>query len=146
MKVNDGKNDSPLFLFQINVNPVNDVPVITGQHPLSTPKNTVVSIDLSQLIVADPDNNYPDGFSLRISKGNNYSFAGSIVTPSPEFVGILNVGVNVNDGTSSSPEYKIKIEVQAPTVNAPPVITGQKRISIAQNTSLSIQFSHLLVL
>ena len=76
VRVNDGKNDSPLFLFQINVNPVNDVPVITGQLPLSTPKNTVVSIDLSQLIVADPDNNYPNGFSLRISKGNNYSFAG----------------------------------------------------------------------
>ena len=134
-----------LFLFQINVNPVNDIPVITGQLPLSTPKNTVLSIDLSKLIVADPDNNYPNGFSLRISKGNNYSFVGSIITPSPEFVGILNVGVSVNDGTSYSSEYKLKIEVQAPTANAPPVITGQKRISIAQNTSLSIQFSHLLV-
>ncbi|HXR81892.1 MAG TPA: hypothetical protein VN763_13275, partial [Saprospiraceae bacterium] len=78
-------------------------------------------------------------------KGDNYSFAGQIVTPSPEFVGTLNVGVNVNDGTSYSPEYKLKIEVQALTVNSPPVITGQKRISIAQNTSLSIQFSHLLV-
>ena len=145
VSVNDGKNDSQLFLLQINVNPVNDIPVITGQLPLSTPQNTVLSIDLSKLIVADPDNKYPDGFSLRISKGNNYSFAGSIVTPSPEFVGILNVGVSVNDGTSYSPEYKLKIEVQASTVNAPPVITGQKRISIAQNTSLSIQFSHLLV-
>jgi hypothetical protein len=114
VKVNDGKDDSPLFLLLINVNPVNDIPVITGQRPLSAPKNTVVSIDLSNLIVVDPDNNYPDDFSLRNSKGSNYSFAGSIVTPSPGFVGNINVGVNVNDGTSNSPEYKLKIEVQAP--------------------------------
>jgi hypothetical protein len=54
VRVNDGKNDSPLFLLQITVNAVNDIPVITGQLPLSTPKNTVVSIDLSQLIVDRP--------------------------------------------------------------------------------------------
>ncbi len=145
VKVNDSKNDSPPFLLQINVNPVNDAPIITAQASLKTPKNTVMPIELSQLTVVDPDNKYPEGFSLRVSKGNNYSAAGNIVTPSPEFVGTLNVAVNVNDGAANSPEYKIKIEVYEPTVNSPPVITGQKAITIAQNTSVTIQLSHILV-
>ena len=145
VKVHDSKNDSPPFLLQINVNSVNDAPIITAQTSLRTPKNKVIPIELSQLTVVDPDNKYPEGFSLRISKGNNYSAAGNIVTPSPEFVGTLNVAVNVNDGAANSPEYKIKIEVYEPTVNSPPVITGQKAISIAQNTSVTIQLSHILV-
>jgi len=145
VKVNDSKNDSPPFLLQINVNPVNDTPINTAQVPLRIPKNTVIPIDLSLLTVVDPDNKYPNGFSLRISKGNNYSFAGSSVSPSPDFVGILNVAVNVNDGIATSPEYKLKIEVYESTVNIPPVITGQKGISIARNSTVVIQLSHLLV-
>jgi gliding motility-associated-like protein len=143
--VNDGKNDSAPFNLKIDVTSVNDAPVIDGQVPLSTNKNTLISLALSDLIVTDPDNKYPEDFTLKILTGDNYTFVGNIVSPAPDFIGILNVNVIVNDGKANSPEFSLKIEVLSPTVNIPPTITGQKPIRITQNTAVTIQLSDLLV-
>ncbi len=144
--VNDGKNDSQPFNLQITVVPVNDSPVITGQKQLSAKQGTAFSIGLSDLTVADPDNSYPDDFTLKISPGNNYLAAGNAINPSSTFVGILNVTVSVNDGTTSSPDFNVKVEI-IPTAktNVAPTIVGQKDISITQNTSITLQLFHLLV-
>ncbi len=143
--VNDGKNDSSPFNLKVIVSPVNDVPVISAQVPLSTNKNILVPIALSDFMVTDPDNKYPEDFTLKILPGNNYAFAGNIVSPAPDFVGTLNVPIIVNDGKTNSPEFNATIEVLSPTVNAPPTITGQKPIRITRGTSVTLQLSHLQV-
>jgi gliding motility-associated-like protein len=143
--INDGKNDSAPYNLKIEVAPVNDAPRISGQVPLTTNKNTLISLALSDLTVTDPDNKYPEGFTLKILPGDNYSFAANIVSPAPDFTGILNVAVMTNDGKANSPEFALKIEVVSPVVNIPPTITGQKSIRITQNTAVTLQLSHLIV-
>ena len=145
VSVNDGKNESAFFNLSIDVSPVNDPPVITGQAPLSTNRNTVIPIEFSQLQVRDPDNKYPDEFTLNISNGTSYSFARNLVTPAPGFTGTLNVKITVNDGKASSGEYNLIINVLSTTPNVAPVITGQKEINLTENTSLPLQLSHLNV-
>ncbi len=145
VSVNDGKNESAFFNLNIDVTPVNDPPVITGQVPLSTNRNTFIPIEFSHLQVRDPDNRYPDGFTLNISNGANYSFARNLISPTPGFTGTLNVMIAVNDGKARSAEYKLIISVLSPTPNVAPVITGQKEINLTENTSLPLQLSHLNV-
>jgi gliding motility-associated-like protein len=145
VSVNDGKNDSPPFNLQITVLPVNDRPIITGQKQLSVNQGIAFSISLSDLTVADPDNNYPDDFTLKILKGNNYVAAGNAISPFSTFVGILNVTVSVNDGTTSSPDFDVQVEILTTKMNVAPTIVSQKVISITQNTSITLQLFHLVV-
>ena len=145
VSVNDGANDSPPFDLQIFVAPVNDSPVITGQRTLSANQGTTFTISLSDLTVADPDNTYPNDFTLKIAQGNNYVVAGNTVSPSPTFVGMLSVTVSVNDGTASSPGFNVQVEIIAVKKNVAPTIVGQKDISITQSTSITIQLFHLEV-
>ena len=145
VKVNDGKKDSPPFDLQITVVPVNDSPLITGQKKLSANQGTPFSISLSDLTVTDPDNKYPDDFTLQILNGNNYVAAGSTINPSSTFVGTLSVKVSVSDGKASSPEFNVQVEIVDTKTNVAPTIVGQKAISITQNTSITLQLFHLLV-
>ena len=50
--------------FKYKLPPVNDKPQITGQTPISIAEVQPVTIELSQLTVFDPDNNFPDDFEL----------------------------------------------------------------------------------
>jgi gliding motility-associated-like protein len=142
--VNDGENDSPGYTVNIEVTAVNDAPTITGQATLITAKNTPLPIVISNLIVTDIDNKFPDDFTMKVSEGDNYTLAGNTVSPSANFVGILTVRVTVNDGNAASNVYDLKINVEAPP-NVAPRITGQRNISITQNTSFELQLSHLTV-
>jgi gliding motility-associated-like protein len=143
--VNDGKNDSAPFNLQISVVAVNDSPVITGQKKLTVNQGATFSISLSDLTVTDPDNTYPGNFTLKIGQGSNYVAAGTTINPSPTFVGTLSVVVSVNDGTASSPDFNFQVQINEVKKNVAPTITGQKAISITQNTSVTIQLFHLEV-
>jgi gliding motility-associated-like protein len=111
--VNDGNSTSAPFVLQIQVGDANDPPVITGQSPLSVNEEESITIVLSSLTVSDPDNTYPDGFSLLISEGTNYGLSGSTITPAANFFGTLTVPVRVNDGVNNSQTYDLKIQVNA---------------------------------
>ncbi len=88
VRVNDGENNSDRFDLQIDVTGSQSVaPKITGQVPLSVNGGASLTVDLSHLQVTDPDNSYPNGFTLKLFTGNNYSLNGNTVTPSPEFLG-----------------------------------------------------------
>jgi gliding motility-associated-like protein len=145
--VNDGQASSDPFNLQITVNEVqqNTPPVITGQAALSTNESTAITIQLNDLTVSDPDNVYPNGFSLNIFGGSNYSVSGATVTPDNGFVGNLSVPVQVNDGTDNSGLFNLQITVQAVHHNTPPVITGQSNLSTNESTPITIQLSHLTV-
>ena len=134
VKVNDGADDSDPYPLQVSVAEVNDAPLITGQAALKTAEETPLQIMLSHLSVDDPDNNYPEGFSLSILGGENYSVDGGAVTPSTDFSGVLTVPVFVNDGAANSEFFYLAITVQP--VNDPPVITGQRALEITEGSSI----------
>jgi gliding motility-associated-like protein len=146
VSVNDGKLSSNVYNLQLTVAPVNDPPKITGQQPIETDKNKPITIQLSDLTVVDPDDTYPNGFSLSIkpSADNSYSVeAGNVLTPGPNYEGTLSVGVTVNDGASNSEVYILQIKVNPG--NTSPSIVSQFPVSINEDESVAIQFSTITV-
>lgn len=144
--VNDGKDDSEKYNLEVTVKGVNDAPVITAQSgALVTEENKTIQIQLSHLVVSDPDNPYPNGFSLTVhaSANNQYSVSGTQVTPAPGFTGNLLVPVHVSDGAAASNSYSLSIEVKPN--NKAPAITGQVPLVINEDESLLIQVAHLTV-
>ena len=123
-------------------------PEITGQRPspMTATQGTPVVIQLSNLIVIDPDPEpvYPNGFTLDINPGKNYRAVGNIVFPDGDFTGTLDVRLRVDDGKSKSNWFDFKIEVQ-PTKNTPPRITDQIPLQVEQGKNLTIELSHLQV-
>ncbi|MCP4344379.1 MAG: hypothetical protein GY795_02510, partial [Desulfobacterales bacterium] len=107
----------------VTVTPVNDAPVITGQNSVSVPEDTPLTVGLHHLLVTDPDNSYPTGFTLAVTDGTNYTRSGIVVTPVANFVGTLTVPVKVNDGSADSNTYSLSVSVSAvddgPTVAGP---------------------------
>lgn len=143
VSVHDGEDESNKYDFQITVNPVNDKPVIIGHTALATKENQPITIQLGHLTVSDPDDQYPDGFSLTVHAGSNYSVDGKTVTPSEGFAGSLSVNVTVNDGELESDVYALPVEVKP--LNRVPQITGQVALQINEDESITIEFSHLTV-
>jgi gliding motility-associated-like protein len=150
VSVDDGKDSSPAFDLSIEVTPVtpppNVAPNITGQVALSTTEGQAVTINFADLVVEDPDDTYPTGFSMNLQAGTGYSVSGQTVTPDAGFTGSLSVPVTVNDGTDDSAPFTLSITVEAaPPVNVKPVITGQVALSTIEETAITIQFSDLTV-
>lgn len=128
---------------QSNPPPSNVPPVITGQHEITTARNVAVTLDLNMLKVDDPDNTYPDDFSLKVFAGNNYVLDGNRLTPAQDFTGTLEVRVQVNDGISNSNMFLLNIAVREG--NVPPQILGQAPLATDEETPISIGFSDLIV-
>jgi gliding motility-associated-like protein len=146
--VNDGEANSNTFALQITVTakPVTNVrPTIAGQVPLTMLNNQSLTIAFSNLIVTDPDDTYPTGFTLKVLPGDNYSVSGVAVTPTAGFVGILSVNVVVNDGELDSNPFQLRITVSPANTNVKPVITGQLEVTTFTNTPITLNLSHLLV-
>jgi gliding motility-associated-like protein len=141
--VHDGQDESEKYNLLIAVIPVNDKPVITGHESLSTNQNQSITIQLNHLNVTDPDDAYPQDFSLKVHPGNNYSANGHTVTPKTNFSGSLQVTVTVNDGTVDSSPYSLPVQVKV--VNHVPQITGQATLHVPEDESITIQFAHLQV-
>lgn len=141
--VNDGEATSSVFNATVTVNPVNDAPVITGQQSLSIPENQSVTITPTNLSVTDPDDNYPEGFTLSLADGDNYSVSALTITPDNNFSGELRVPAVVNDGESSSNVFSLVIQVSA--INNAPVITGQTSIVIDEDQPYTIPLNVLTV-
>jgi len=141
--VSDGTDTSDVFNLEVTVTEVSDVPVITGQNPLITPEETPLEITLGDLTVTDPDNTYPDDFTLTAQDGTNYTRTGNTVTPADDFNGTLTVPVRVNDGTADSEVFSLEVTVTA--VNDAPVITGQTSAVTPEETELALTLGHLTV-
>ena len=118
LQARDGsQGNSPLYdtdAITISYTTVNDKPFITNVVTgLTTAFNSSISLTLDLLTVSDPDNTFPQDFSLTINPGANYSVSGNTVTPSTGFSGNLHVSLKVYDGTEFSDPAVIDINVEA---------------------------------
>lgn len=140
--VNDGKFDSQPFTLNITVSPVNDAPKIVSSNTITSIEDQTFSLNLNQFTVTDVDS-ASSSFSLIVLSGNNYSVAGTNVTPSLNFNGELSVNVKVTDGQSESITYQAKVSVTP--VNDAPLIAGQGSISALEDTEFTISLSQLTI-
>ena len=91
---------------------LNVSPRINGLlNPLQPNDDLTLQINLSDILVSDPDNDFPDDFTLKIKPGAEYTISGNVITISPEYSGILYVPLIVNDGRSDSNEFLAAITV-----------------------------------
>ena len=83
---------------RLEITAVNDEPVIAGQNPkYLLQKKCLTELRLSDLIVEDPDNNYPTNYSMTILSGTNYVVTGTAITPNENVTGTITVQVYVVD-------------------------------------------------
>lgn len=145
VSVSDGENESAVFDLPVAVNPVNDVPVITGPaSQLSIDEDTSLQLTLNDVTVTDPDNIYPDDFTLIVYAGDNYLVSGVVVTPAENFYGELIIPVSVSDGMDESTTFDLSVLVNS--VNDVPVITGAaSQLSVDEDTSLQLTLDDLTV-
>jgi VCBS repeat-containing protein len=126
LRVNDGFTSSDQT-FTITVANVNDVPVITGQNPLSVDEDNSKVLTLSDLLITDVDNPSTD-LTLSVLAGTNYTFSGNTVTPDVNYNGVLEVNVVVNDLVGQSEEYPVSVTVNSvndlPEINSTPSETA----------------------
>lgn len=113
--------------FLLTVTPVNDIPVITAQSVLTVSQNDEVILNLSDFVVTDPDNTYPDDFELIVNSGSNYSVSNTTVIPDQDYSGMLSIPVMVNDGTDNSAIYNASMEVLGGEIEV--VINGEGLIN-----------------
>jgi gliding motility-associated-like protein len=144
VSVNDGANSSAAYPLQITVLPVNDTPLVIGQHSVTSFKDKPITIDIAYLKISDPDNTYPTDFAVTVLAGDNYVFTGNAVTPMPGFLGTLTVNVTITDGINTSTVFPLKIQITTPP-NIAPKITGHITLTTFENQSLTLQLSNLLV-
>jgi hypothetical protein len=113
----DGTSFSQNVLVEIEITDrppgPNQPPLITGQRNLNVNEDQSLRIDFDDLIVQDPDDNYPNGFTLSVSGGANYSVTGTSITPAQDYNGPLQVPVVVNDGQANSPSFTLDVNVRA---------------------------------
>jgi hypothetical protein len=85
--------------------------LITGQTSVSTPVNTPVSIEPTQLVVTGSGADWPDSYSVSLFNGSNYTVNANQVIPDNQFTGTLTVPVKVLNGVRESNIYNMSIGV-----------------------------------
>ncbi len=121
---------------RLEVTVVNDEPVITGQNSISIAEETLTELRLSDLIVEDPDNNYPTNYSMTILSGTNYVVTGTAITPNENVTGTITVQVYVVDPEGAqSNTYNLQVNVI--NDNDPPVVIDIPNQTIAEGASFS---------
>jgi gliding motility-associated-like protein len=121
VSVSDGKSTSKPFPLSVTV--VDNAKLeIVGQKDLEVQEDDSIALELGDLKVNDPQNNYPSGFQVRVLEGENYTAEGSVITPNANYSGSLQVSVRVVTGTNESETFLVQVRVVP--VNDAPVIAG----------------------
>jgi hypothetical protein len=135
-----GNGSTPLFdtdEVTIYAVAVNDTPVILSQQPISVLEDSQVTLGFSSINVYDPDNVYPDDFTLHVLPGSNYTIIGSYaVKPNHNYNGTIYVPVYVNDGHANSNTYNLTITVTP--VNDPPWLSIPSNRTVNEGSLYSI--------
>lgn len=126
--VSDGTSTTEPFILEVLVFQPGQRPSINGHAPLIIDEDTPYVLELLDLNVSDADDTYPEGFSMNIANGDNYTVVGRTITPALNFNGILEVSVTVSDGEFPSEPFEVKILVRP--INDPPEITALESNSI----------------
>ena len=90
---------------------VHPAPEISGQAPLTMAEDDSFTIELFHLTVSDIDSRFPGNFSLTVLPGSHYRVEGQRITPEADYEGLLEVGVQISDGTYDSNVFPLLIDV-----------------------------------
>ncbi|CCQ12550.1 hypothetical protein PALB_34890 [Pseudoalteromonas luteoviolacea B = ATCC 29581] len=130
--------------FTISGTPNLIAPTITGQNRISGDEDSQIEVTFNHVLVSDPDSDYPNGFSLRLLSGNNYTLVGQTkLQPSKDYNGVLSVPVVVNDGKFDSDPFTLEVAINA--VNDAPSIINVASIQIDEDSSTTLTKSQFTI-
>ena len=87
-------------------------PTITGLlQPLELNSALEIPVDLSNLRILDPDDDFPQDFTFVVKPGSNYTVTNNVVKPTDDYNGELHITLVVSDGHYYSKEYVVTIYV-----------------------------------
>lgn len=91
---------------------MNVTPSITGLvRPLELSAALDITIDLNDFQVVDPDDDFPQDFTLLVKPGDNYAVTDNVVKPADGYNGELHILLRINDGHSDSKDYVATVYV-----------------------------------
>lgn len=118
VKVASDSVDSGEYGLKVQVNNINDAPVISATTPAEVAEDQSYTVELSQLTVEDVDSE-ASTFTVSVEAGDNYTVeSGNVVKPAADYNGVLNVQVKVSDGSDSSQGATLPLTV-TPVNDAP---------------------------
>jgi hypothetical protein len=120
VKVSDLQSSSSVFGFKLNVTASNDIPVIVSGNEIVMNEDETLTLIKTNFQVTDPDNVFPQDYTLVVQNGTNYTRSGNSITPVKDFNGELDVHVKMRDQLDISNEFIHTISVLP--VNDPPSI------------------------
>ncbi len=138
VRVSDGGEDNAApdtEDFEVFVNAINDPPVILSvEEPVTLFEDISQTIEATIFEIEDPDNDYPEDFTVVINDGENYSFSGDTLISNPDYFGDLVVNLVIFDGLDSSDEYSLNVVVES--INDPPEFTiNQDTVEVNEDFS-----------
>jgi gliding motility-associated-like protein len=120
VSVNDGRDQSDIYPLKINVTEENNLRIV-GQQNLIMLEDSTLTLNVSVLIVNDPNEKFPNGFSLTVLPGEQYSIEEQTIRSAKNFSGNLKVNVQLIRGSEIIQSYNLVVVVLP--VNDPPTLT-----------------------
>jgi photosystem II stability/assembly factor-like uncharacterized protein len=120
--------------------PQNAPPAIIGQSSMSIIEGTNFLFSESMLQVTD-DYNFPNGMTVDIIDGTNYTVVNNVITPSTGFHGQLSVQVRVGDTDKTSDWFNFILDV---IENRKPVIESQKAITVVEGSKIKLTSNDII--
>lgn len=142
VRVSDGDALSDPLTVQVQVDPVNDAPVISGPEALEVDEDGELELTLSLLDVDDVDDEESD-LRLRVQAGPNYTVNGTTVRPDPNFDGSLTVPVVVSDGDAESQPFELEMAVRP--IPDRPEVTGQRPLVTLEDMPFVLRLADFIV-
>ncbi|MEK6478237.1 tandem-95 repeat protein, partial [Catalinimonas sp. 4WD22] len=131
----DDEGLSATATINVQITGSNDAPVITDQNEVSTNEDEDYQVLLTDLIVNDPDNAYPAGFTLSIGEGENYEIVdGTTIRPAANFNGTLSVPVQLTDPAGASSNI-FGLSITVNPVNDAPVASTIEPLEVVEDAA-----------
>ncbi|MUM77922.1 tandem-95 repeat protein, partial [Pseudodesulfovibrio sp. F-1] len=131
--VSDGNGGSSTATVTLNITPVNDAPVVTGETTVTLDEDTTVALDLLAN-VSDPDGDplYVVGTptaehgTLTQTGDNTWTY-----TPDPDYNGTDTIAYTVGDGKGGTVAVTVPVTVEP--VADPAIISGDTKGSVTED-------------
>lgn len=134
----DGTGLSAQATVRINIIDGDPVPPqIVGQGIVNVNEDSSLTIDIRSLQVVDPDNIFPNDFTLDVGDGDNYLRNNQTITPIQDFNGSLSVPVRVFDGRDFSNVFSLVVDV-LPQNDAPFAVGSPANQEAIENQSYAL--------
>jgi gliding motility-associated-like protein len=120
LTVSDGTDNSDPFDLVVQVVPQNKFEIL-GQKTLEIEEDSSIVIQLTDLVVSDPSDSYPQGYTLQVSPGKNYKVNQTSIRPDENFNGNTTVPIKVIKPGYAEASFSLLVVVKS--ANDPPVMT-----------------------